>query len=218
AQGWPAPRVHVATWPARQSTQAHGPAPLLIGADLPPLDPPRDVVEMSSQRLLWELISDELARDPFTLGTSILDYLHARMKRLNIAPATLDQRRFIDELIAPAYARGLAELLKRSSVPLRCAGTGWDAIESLASFATGPLTGRDAFHDVVSCASALVHVWPTTCAHPIDHQGLPVVRASAGRERFLRDAKLAVVGKFDIGCPPASPLSAELLSAVTKHL
>jgi hypothetical protein len=211
AAGWPESRVHVAAWPQAQlPPTAQG--PLLILADVRPLDPPRDVVEMSSHRLLWEAIADELVRDPFAVGGSILDYLHARMKRLEIARETLDPRRFIDDLIVPAYGRGLAELLRRSGLPLRLAGEGWDAIESLKSLASGPVTTREAFHDALASAGALVHVWPTAGAHPIDRAGRPVIRPMQGREAFLRDARAAAAGKLAGHQDLAPAVSAELIS------
>ncbi len=210
ANGWPAARVHVATWPAAELPRAPKGA-LLIAADIRPLDPPKEVVEMSSHRLLWEAITDELTRDPFALGPSILDYLHARMKRINIATNAIDQRRFIDDLIVPAYARGLAELLRQNGLPLRCVGEGWDAIEMLKPFARGPIATRERFAEAVAASAALVHVFPMSCAHPIAHQGRPVVYATGGRETFLRDARAAVAGKLASGLHSAPVLTAELL-------
>src|SRR5688500_14474057 len=184
ADGWPAARVHVATWPVAELPPA-AKGPLLILADVRPLDPPKEVVEMSSHRLLWDAIADELTRDPFALGSSILDYLHARMRRINIGTHGIDQRRSIDDLIVPAYARGLADLLRQNGLPVRCAGEGWDTIEMLKPLATGPITTRDNFHQAIAASAALVHVLPTACGHPIAHQGRPVVYATHGREAFL---------------------------------
>ena len=166
---------------------------------------------MSSHRMLWEAIADELVRDPFALGRSVLDYLNGRMKRLAIDPKQLDQRRFIDQLIAPAYARGLAEVLRRNNVPLRVAGAGWDEIESLAPIAMGPISAREQFLQRVSDAAALVHAWPTDTAHSIEACGRPVVRPHSTRDSFLPDARTAAAGK---GIAPRSAgpaLSAELL-------
>lgn len=213
AAGWPALRVHVATWP-HQELPATTQGPLLICADLRPLDPPKEVVEMSSHRLLWDAIADELSRDPFVLGPSIVDYLHARMKRLNIAE--LDQRRFIDELIAPAYARGLADLLRREGLPLRLAGEGWDRVEMLKLFAIGPVTSREGFRDIVASSAALVHAWPTVHDHPIEHAGRPVVHPCGGRDAFLRDARAALAGKLLMPAPSAPPLTSDLLARLIE--
>jgi len=213
SNGWPAPRVHVATWPAADVPPATK-GPLLILADLRPLDPPAEVVEMSSHRLLWDAIADELTRDPFAVGSSILDYLHARMGRINIAPDAIDHRRFIDDLIVPAYARGLANVLRQNGLPLRCAGAGWDAVEMLKPFAAGPVDSREAFANAVASSAALVHVVPTACDHPIAHQNRPVVYASRGRDGFLRDARAAAAGKLAVSHPPAAALSASFLAGV----
>ena len=210
SNGWPAARVHVATWPVVELPPATK-GPLLILADIRPLDPPKDVIEMSSHRLLWDAIADELTRDPFALGSSILDYLHARMRRINIGTNALDQRRFIDDLIVAAYARGLADLLRQNGLPIRCAGEGWDTIEMLKPFATGTVTTRESFRDAIATSTALVHVLPTACVHPIAHQGRPVVYATHGRESFLRDARAAAAGKLAIQPNPAPTLTADFL-------
>jgi hypothetical protein len=217
AAGWPAERLHVAMWPATASPPTAKAGPLLILADVSPLDPPKEIVEMSSHRLLWEAIADELVRDPFAPGRSVLDYLNARMKRLAIDPKQLDQRRFIDQLIAPAYARGLAEVLRRNNVPFRIAGAGWDAIESLAPIATGPICSREQFLQRVNDASALVHVWPTDTIHPIEVCGRPVVRPRTTRDAFLHDARTAAAGKGITPRPAGPALSADLLvQAITN--
>ena len=215
ANGWPAERVHVATWPGVELPPA-AKGPLLILADLRPLDPPKEVVEMSSHRLLWDAIADELTRDPFALGSSILDYLHARMRRINISANAIHQRRFIDDLIVPAYARGLADLLRQNGLPLRCAGEGWDAIEMLKSLATGPITTRERFGDAIAASAALVHVLPTACSHPIADQGRPVVYATHGRESFLRDARAATAGRLPIQPNPTPPLTADFLKRLLE--
>lgn len=216
AAGWPASRLHVATWPDAQCGPAIVNGPLLICADVPSLDAPKDIVEMSSHRLLWDAIADELMRDPFALGDSILDYLRARMKQLGIAENALDACRFIDGVIAPAYARGLAELLRRNGLPLRLAGDGWDAIESLKRFATGPVATRESFDDSIAGCAALVHVWPTTSAHPIHHAARPVVNATRGREPFLRDARAAVAGRLAMVPPSQAPLTARQLAMLIE--
>jgi hypothetical protein len=210
ANGWPAERVHVATWPVAELPPATQ-GPLLILADVRPLDPPKEVVEMSSHRLLWDAIADELTREPFALGSSILDYLQARMRRINIGANAIDQRRFIDDLIVPAYARGLADLLRQNGLPLRCAGEGWATIEMLKPLATGPVTTRESFREAIAASAALVHVLPTACGHPIAQQGRPVVYATHGREAFLRDARAAAAGRLAIQPSPTPQLTADFL-------
>jgi hypothetical protein len=70
----------------------------------------------------------------------------------------------------------------------------------------------------VASSAALVHVWPTTVAHPIDHARKPVVRAAHGHDAFLRDARAAVAGKLDGPAAAASPLCAELLTRIVTTL
>ena len=210
ANGWPASRVHVATWPSAELAPATK-GPLLILADVRPLDPPKEVVEMSSHRLLWDAIADELTRDPFALGSSILDYLHARMRRINIGTNAIDHCRFIDDLVVPAYARGVADLLRQNGLPLRCAGEGWDTIEMLKPSVTGVVMTRESFREAIAASAALVHVLPTACGHPIAHQGRPVIYATHGKESFLRDARAAAAGSLAIQTSPTPTLSAEFL-------
>ena len=217
AGGWPVPRVHVATWPTANVPPATK-GPLLILADLRPLDPPAEIVEMSSHRLLWESIADELTREPFAIGSSILEYLQSRMRRINIATGAMNQRRFIDELIVPACARGLAELLRRNGLPIRCAGEGWDTVEMLKPVSSGTMTTREEFANAVAASAALVHVLPTTCCHPIGFQNRPVVYASRGREAFLREARAAAAGKLQVQRCSTPALSASFLADVLNAI
>jgi hypothetical protein len=210
--GWPARRVHVAAWPSAEGVGPAGAAGLTIIANVPSLEPPRQVVEFSSHRLLWELIRDELLRDPFALAGPVPDYLSTRAARVGVAADTLDRRRFIDDLIAPAYARGLAAALVASGLPVHVFGTGWSELSEFATRAGGAVRDRDALLAAVRSGTALVHVWPGADAHPVARYGRAVVRARSSREAFLGNARASLDGPAPT--PTEPPLSAGLLAAV----
>ena len=86
-----------------------------------------------------------------------------------------------------------------------------EAIEQFKPMVAGSASTSDQFAEALSRCSALVHVWPTSFAHPIDAVDLPIVRRTgSGPETFIRDAKK----------PSAQPrsavpaLSAELLQSI----
>jgi hypothetical protein len=217
AAGWPADRVHAAAWPPATCCEPAAPAgALTLIADVRRLDPPRRVIDLSSHRLLWEHMREELAADPFLAAPCVNAYLDARLSRFAIAE--LDRRLFIEELIMPACVRGVARMLADERVGLRVFGAGWDLEEKLTSCWRGPIRSRQAFDDAVSRARALVHPWPRAGAHPIDAVGRPVIRALAGRAHMLRSA--AAVGSGSNLPQPlrtGPPLSAALLRTLVDH-
>jgi hypothetical protein len=102
-------------------------------------------------------------------------------------------------------------------VPLRLAGAGWDAIESLGALAVGPISSREQFANAIDEAAVLVHVWPTDSAHPIDACGRPVVRPATTRGAFLHDARTAITGRGVVPRPAGPALSAELLAELLEN-
>jgi hypothetical protein len=183
AQGWPDDRIQLAAWPAaQQSTSVDDPAISHVAsliADTHALVPPKKINEFSSHLLLWDLIDQELRRDPFQLKNDIDAYLTPRVARFQIDPQSFNKSLFIEHLIVPAYQQAVARALIAQGVPIRLYGNGWDQIESLAAHAGGPITSRDHFNQVVAGSGALVHAWPSTDAHPIDVAGRPVIRPAS---------------------------------------
>jgi hypothetical protein len=125
AAGWPADRVDVGGWPAVRADAAldavarpDDPHVALI-VDTVPLDPPERLDEFSSHRLLWGAIRQELHDDPCAVGTDTSAYLRSRQRRFDLQGASLDRPLFLNHLIAPAVAQGVARRLIADGVPLR---------------------------------------------------------------------------------------------------
>ena len=178
-----------------------------------PIDPPASVKEYSSHRLLWEAIANELLDDPFQLCKSADDYLAGRIHEAGLERDGLDRSAFIDGLIKHAYQQGITNLLIGEKIPLKLFGHGWDQLDSFSGCASGAIHSREQLHHAVASARALVRVWPTKDAHPIESFGKPVIRADHRRETFIRDARLALTGKLAVAVQSAPPLNAEGLVA-----
>ncbi|MCS7032839.1 MAG: hypothetical protein NZ561_02465 [Phycisphaerae bacterium] len=190
--GWPEDRVMVADWPDASEwllDDASGSpvtppaidAPAALLADIPPLNPPSDLEELSSHRLLWEFLAHQMAHDPFAAFDRAERLIDDGMQRYQIAGAGLDRRRFLEELIVPAYAVAVARILCRSGVHLALYGRGWDQFEELLRFWRGPVHNRREFRSAVAVARCLVHAVPSSRPHPIDATGRPVARYREGK-------------------------------------
>jgi hypothetical protein len=198
--GWPEHRLVVAQWPVQESTSAEAsPKRLAIIADTIDASAPAPALDLSSHRLLWDLIHRELLDDPFAAAPEVEAYLTHRMRRLGVQPENFDRRRFLDHLIVPAYQQGLARLLLREKLPLRLHGRGWQQLTDFASHASGPVGSQDelkqAAHDAV-----LVHAWPRASAHPIDSLGQRVLRQSMNASTYVKTARRMLAGMT----PPAT--------------
>jgi hypothetical protein len=205
--GWPAERVGVAGWPNPRRSADPGPdaerAPseasrLAIIADTTPLDVPDALAEFSSHGLLWERIRRDVLRDPFAVPGDVIAFVRAHARAAGIAAETLDLALFADRLVVVAFQQGVADALLAAGLPLRLHGGGWADLPRFAPHAAGPVDSRESLREAALTARALVHVWPTSGAHPIDALGRPVVRRTGPRrEAFLRDAR---------GALPAAPV------------
>ena len=217
--GWPRQRVHLGGWPAWPSVHSNDnpSTTLTLIADTQPIEPPEQVTDYSSQRLLWEMIQAELANDPFLVGDDAASYLADRVARRQIAEQGFDRGVFIERLIVLGYQQGLARILIASGLPLRIFGKGWDRIDEFAPHSGGPVRSRQQLREIVDGSAALIHAWPSRHVHPIDAAGRPVLRA-AGRPRdaFLREARSLVNGTAVSSVASTSPLSALLLREILQ--
>jgi hypothetical protein len=199
--GWPADRLAVASWPAiARSSESKT---ISIIADTRPIDP-SPPFELSSHQLLWDLIRAELQNNPAIVAGDLMPYLHSRMKRLGVAEQGLDQRRFVEDLIIPAWQQSVASHLLNSKLPLRLFGQGWADIPTFAPHAGGTIQQREQLTHAISTSAAMIHIWPSSLPHPIDTAGPPVIRlTSRGLAGLIADSRLALAGRLK-PAPPAA--------------
>ncbi len=217
AAGWVEGTVAVGGLPAVTTAAAPGDGAVAIIADVMNLDPPADVVELSSQRLLWEAIAGELMDDPFALPADTGRFLNQRMAKLGVSAESVDVSRWIGGLVVPAYQIGLARWLVGAQVPLAIYGKGWEGRGEWAACARGAIEGREALAAAVAGSAAVVHAWPTWTNHPVATCGRLAIGAThRNADSFLRQAIEAMKrgsgglnGKFPT-------FSAELLVSVVE--
>jgi len=195
--GWPANRLALVPWPT--ITTPTEPTHLSIIADTHPIQPSPGF-ELSSHQLLWDLIHAELRDNPTLINNDVLAFLRSRMQRLGILEHGLDIRRFIEELIIPAYQQFIAAQLIDSHLPLRIFGQGWREISTFSCHSEGPVTSRDHLKRALTTTLALIHLGPTNIPHPIDTAGPPVIRlTSRGISGIISDCRLAVSHRLKPG-------------------
>jgi hypothetical protein len=177
-EGWKPEQIQVAGWPLilSECQSNNSPGFLAILTDLRLEKMPQRVTEFSSQRLLWEYIEDELARNPQALGADPDWYLNSRIERLNIGTEGLDRAMFFEKLIEPAYVMGLARLLIRSEIPLRVIGRGWDQAEEFNSYAFGAVESAEELQTALADCRVILPAFPR--GNSLEGLGLAVVRAN----------------------------------------
>ena len=123
---------------------------LSLVADTHSLVIPKCIEGYSSQTLLWEMIRDELTRDPFLAVDNIDGYLNSRRARFQIGDDGFDAAIFIEQLIVPAVQQGLARRMIKDGMPLRIFGRGLRRHSTACRFPRrpsylAPATGTDCF-------------------------------------------------------------------------
>jgi hypothetical protein len=178
-------------------------------ADVTEMLPPEAETNLSSQRLLWEFIRDELIRDPSACEGDPAVYLSARARKFAVDEESLNPARFFDELILPASAIGLARVLIANGLPVKIWGTGWDKRPEFAKVHGGAIRSMSELSAAAGQCAAIVHAWPTTWSHPIDALGKPVIRRRGrGMDGLIRSARAAISGV----AASAEPAATEKLS------
>lgn len=216
ARGWPEDRVLVGGWPDHPVVPATDRAGMALIANVPSLDPPAQLDEFSSHRLLWEWLASQMQRDPLAAFDSAEDLLRTGAAQLGVDARELPVARYLDDLIAPAYAIGVATILSRAGLPLKLYGDGWDRIESLAPLHAGAARTREQFRSAVERAKAIVHPSPRRGAHAIDGLALPVVslaRRGQRAEHLIAAAAAALSGTRACGSASAA-LSVDLIRSL----
>jgi hypothetical protein len=180
--GWREEQIGIAGWPDRlglfaASAQATGKSLGLL-ADARPVQMPDKLNEVSSHRLLWEMIDQELTLDPFVLGNDPQKFLQARMAKLGVKAEKFEFSLFFEGLILPAYWAGLTKVCANAGISVSIIGR-VDSPEALAE-------------RILECA-ALIHPIPSRQAHPVNVLGRPVVQpAGMNLSQFIFAAKQAL--------------------------
>jgi hypothetical protein len=214
--GWEKSEVRIAKPQAGetlfvQPSGACSGAPFIaIVADTLKLEPPANINDFSSHRLLWELVSDELTRNPFAIGDDVDAYLTSRMRKLDVSEQTLNRAKFISHLIVPAYQRGLLRTLNEANIPVRVLGQNWemDAIHDRSQFA------RE-----LASSVALLHPFPNQRrVHAIDFASRTVIRPGRSGAEMIRRCREALsnpqtvaTSSGDLIC---APLIRELIASI----
>jgi len=215
--GWPIERVAVAPWPIIPVAGGAGSPSLVIIADTQLIEIPDSIASLSSHVVLWDRIAGELRADPLALGEDVGQYLNQRAEMCDISPGSVDVRRFVENLIIPAYQQGLARVLLAAGLPLRVYGAGWNTLDEFCAINPGPVRSRQEFQSAIAAASALVYVWPMRHAHPMDALGKPIVHPTGRRaESFIRQARQAISAQPKPAVLPDSP--ATIAATILKIL
>lgn len=208
--GWDEARLEIAGLPALPVSSKPGRQISLV-ADTHDLAIPKQIQGFSSQTLLWEMIRDELTRDPFLAVDNIDGYLSSRRARFQIGDDGFDIAVFTERLIVPAVQQGLARRLIKDAIPLRLFGRGWETLDGLADFHGGAVTSRQELALIVSQSAALVHAWPWTPGHAIESAGRPIIRTKRTHD-FLSDVRQALNGMLKPPARQEPTISPELIA------
>jgi hypothetical protein len=206
--GWKRDRLAVAAWPTNQLPASSCESHLAIIADT------RDVTtaptfDLSSHRLLWELLQDQLSRYPFAFSTAPTAFLTAGMRQLGIAPETLDTRRFIDERLLPLWQHAIVRLLIAAKLPIKIHGHHWPA--EFSPYLANSIHNRHDLFAAAGASRALIHLWPGMFAHPLDAMSRPVLRCArfSSASSLVSEARKLLTSAAP--APATSPLTPGLI-------
>jgi hypothetical protein len=186
--------------------------------DTVPLDPPERLDEFSSHRLLWGAIRQELHDDPCAVGTDTSAYLRSRQRRFDLQGASLDRPLFLNHLIAPAVAQGVARRLISDGAPLRLHGVGWDSLPEFATRAAGLSPRAINSPAPRPPRPALLDARPAAWRNGMGSLGRPVIRCGGRTPQAVRhDVSLALAGRPSIEPPVPAISPAELLAKLTAR-
>lgn len=200
AAGWDRSAISVGQEPPRVSSLSRNPLPTII-ADLPAINLPRSVEEMSSQRLVWEQIEAEITRNPFCLGKDPIGFVYAVAQQIGLGRAGFPIDTFHTGLVVPCFMRSLALALHGQGVRFAIYGSGWDVLPELSTHWKGPIRNQPELANALALANPLIDVWPGEAVHPARRAGRPLLRP-LGRDLswLLREIKTAALKS----APPAT--------------
>jgi hypothetical protein len=212
--GWPEERIKIAGWPqiVRRPNSSSAPSVLGLLTDICAIEAPQRVKDFSSQLLLWEMIEEELSRNPLALGDDPKQYLQSRMIELNIGDEGFDRNLFIEKLIAPTYKRGLSRFLLQNGIPMALYGRGWSEQAEFRAWAKGPIESLDDLTAAISRCHAVLHPFPG-CPATMAGLPLPVIQPEGlAPERLLARVRQVLNGKFQNPRSSVPPLSRESIA------
>ncbi len=173
--GWPDSSVLVGQEPIRWGTTAKKAAPSII-ADLPRIVVPRSVEEMSSQKLVWDRIENEVMRNPLCIGASPTEFMLHIAEEIGLERSALPLELFRTELLVPCFMRSLAKLLRDRGVVFSIFGRGWDSESILADRWVGPVEDETTLKRALESTSLMLDVWPGDTSNPARRAGKPMFR------------------------------------------
>lgn len=169
--GWPADRISIAGWPDAKSIGSPKQPCIGLFMDLSDLKPPKQVEDFSSLRLIWENIAADLQADPFRLDETPQTLVRRYQRRLELPDDQLPMDLFVESLVLPAHAIGLARALVAQQYPFKLFGRGWDAIESLRPHCCGPIDSTSYLNDALAQCTVVIDPFHAGAAHPVHHAG-----------------------------------------------
>lgn len=174
---------------------------IAIVADTLTLEPPANIDDFSSHRLLWEFVADELTRNPFAIGDDVDAYLTSRMRKLDVSDQTLNRAKFVASLIVPAHQQGLLGQLQHAKIPVRAFGKNWNTIADRSQFA------RE-----LAPSAALLHVFPDQRrVHAIDFASRPCIRPGRSPQEMIRRCREALANPQTVASSAANVICAAMI-------
>jgi hypothetical protein len=146
-----------------------------IVLDLKPVVIPKSIEEMSSLKLVWEIVERELIQRPLAARGGVEKFVLACADRVGVPREGFPVATFRDQLVLPTFAREVAIELARLDAEFLIFGSGWDAVPSLATRWRGAVRTAEEFAACLAATSAIIDVWPETPTHAARRVGLPLV-------------------------------------------
>ncbi len=215
--GWRDDHIHIGTCERGSPNAAPATPALGLIADTCSIDVPDAVQAYSSHQILWEAIAAELHDAPHVVADSTT-YLVDRARRLSVDPSELNTNLFIERLIQPAYAQGLARLLLAAGLPVQLWGDGWTEIPEFTSHVAGIVGDPEQHQAAIAASTAVVRHLPGRHWHPLESCGRPVVSA-VGQNAAAWLAHATAALRPGAATPPAprSPTLAETLARLLAN-
>jgi len=214
--GWPAACVQIACEaPLTHQASEYHPKQVILMFDLPDLAPPKAISEVSTRKLVWDRVREEISADPFAARGAPVTYLTKLFGKLNVTaePEVIDVmlNRLVHPQLAIATAAKLQDRVKNFSIR----GRGWDRVEGVAAVWKGAIQTTANFVAATERASVLLDVWPGLASHRARRCGLPLVAVwGSGSASIFEACRSSQHVRTD----PAKMLTLQLLQQLAKDV